>query len=106
MSVIIPMHYIEQVTKNDRDVIRISGTRFRVADVVLMHVKHGSSIDWIVENFESLDYARVHAALAYYYDHQAQIEAEIEAMRAADEAVEETAMSLEKLKAKIDARGN
>lgn len=104
MTAIIPMHYIEMVEKNDRAVIRIAGTRFRVADIVLMHVKNHSPIEWIVDNFESLNYAKIHAALAYYYDHQTEIEAEIQVMVAADEAIRESAISLEDLKAKIEAQ--
>jgi uncharacterized protein (DUF433 family) len=100
------MSHIEAVTKNVRIVTRIVDTRFQVADVVLMHVKHSSSIDWIVENHESLTRARIHAALAYYYDHQAEIEAEIDAIYAAEAAIAETAMTLEQLKAKIEARKN
>lgn len=34
-------------------------------------------IDWIIENYEVLSYAKVYAALAYYYDHIGNIEAEI-----------------------------
>jgi len=96
------MLYIETVTKNERAVTRIVGTRFQVADVVLMHVKHGSSIEWIVENHESLNRARIYA----YYDHQSEIEAEIDAIYTAEEAIAQTAMSLEDLKARIEARKN
>ena len=104
MTTSIPMHYIEGVEKRGRTVISIAGTRFRVADIVLMVVKNRSSIEWVVENFESLNHAKVHAALAYYYDHQAQIEAEIQEMALADERVRVAATSLDDLKAKIQAR--
>lgn len=74
MAVIAPMNYIEVDPKN---IPRIMGTPIRVSEVVIMHLKNNSSIEWIVENFEMLNHARIHAALAYYYDHQAQIDAEI-----------------------------
>jgi uncharacterized protein (DUF433 family) len=52
---------------------RIVGTRFGVDHVAAMYILGESSVDWIVENYP-LTRAQVHAALAYYYDHQAEIE--------------------------------
>lgn len=51
---------------------RVVGTPFRVADVAAIYIFGESSIDWIVENY-SLTRAQIHAALAYYYDHQDEI---------------------------------
>ncbi|MBN1565156.1 MAG: DUF433 domain-containing protein [Anaerolineae bacterium] len=53
----------------------VVGTRFKVADVAAIFV-FGSDppIDWVEENYP-LTRAQVHAALAYYYDHQDEIKA-------------------------------
>lgn len=106
MAVSIQQHYLEAVTKNKRETIQVRGTRFRVAEIILMHLRQGSSIDWMVENFESLNHARIHAALAYYYDNQAAIDTEIDTIQAADDALARDAMTLDKLKAKIQTQSH
>jgi uncharacterized protein (DUF433 family) len=53
-------------------------------DVVALH-KRGLSPPEILDSFEHLTLAQVHSALAYYYDHENEIEREFEqARRAAD----------------------
>ena len=63
---------------------RIAGTRITVADIVIMHLRMGQSLEEIAGRYE-LDYADVYAAMAYYYDHRTNIEASI----AEDEAFAE-----------------
>jgi uncharacterized protein (DUF433 family) len=55
---------------------RIAGHRIRVQDIVLW-TEQGESADEIVSSFPQLSLADVHAALAYYFDHQAEIDADI-----------------------------
>ncbi len=38
-----------------------------------IYIYGSSPVDWIAENYP-LTHAQIHAALAYYYDHQAEIE--------------------------------
>ncbi len=58
---------------------RIAGRRIRVIDIVLWHEKRGLTPDEIVEMvYPSITVADVHAALAYYFDHRDEIEAEFE----------------------------
>lgn len=52
---------------------RISGRRITVADVAAWYLQQNRSVDEIVEDY-ALTHAQVHAALAYYYDHRAEIE--------------------------------
>jgi uncharacterized protein (DUF433 family) len=54
----------------------ISGTRVRVMDIVGAY-KAGMSDEQLLEYFSSrpLTLSEVHAALAYYYDHQEEIDA-------------------------------
>jgi uncharacterized protein (DUF433 family) len=53
---------------------RIAGHRIRVQDVVIWHEKLGMSPDEIVHDYPTISLADVHAALAYYWDHRAEIE--------------------------------
>jgi uncharacterized protein (DUF433 family) len=55
----------------------IVGTRIRVQDIVTFR-RNGWSAEQIVAEFENLRLSQVYAALAYYYDHQDEIDAAIE----------------------------
>ena len=55
---------------------RVANTRITVSDVVVMHLKLGQSVDEIAVGY-NLSLAEVHAALAYYYDHQSEIERQL-----------------------------
>jgi uncharacterized protein (DUF433 family) len=56
---------------------RIDGHRIKVADVASWYERMGLSPDEIVANWPTLTLSDVHAALAYYYDHREQIDADI-----------------------------
>ena len=63
----------------DDGVAIIAGTRTKVIEIALERLAHGSSVEEIVEQHRGLiSLAQVHAALAYYYDHEADLNAEIE----------------------------
>ena len=70
---IAPINYIE--IRDNR--ARIAGTGIKVANIAIMVVKLNTSIDWIVENYD-LTPAQIHAALSYYYDHQEEIEQQVQ----------------------------
>jgi len=53
----------------------IDNTRVRVNNVVWLH-KEGRTPEQILESYPDLNLSQVHAALAYYYDHVDEIEAE------------------------------
>jgi uncharacterized protein (DUF433 family) len=57
---------------------RIAGTRIKVQHVAVWYERMGMSPDEIVSNWPHLTLADVHAALAYYYAHRQQIDADIE----------------------------
>ena len=63
----------------------IAGTRIRVWDVYVAHELRGESPDQITSQYDGITLADVHAALAYYFDHKAEIDAQ---MQEADERVE------------------
>src|SRR5271169_4047780 len=52
--------------------------RIRVAQIVIDYRNHGWSADEICIHYPHLKLAEVHSALAYYFDHQSEIDAEIE----------------------------
>ena len=81
---------------------RIAGRRITVADIALWHLHQNWPIDDIVMEF-GLTHAEVYAALAYYYDHRAELD-QNEADEIADvEALKQQCPS--KLQAKLAGRG-
>jgi uncharacterized protein (DUF433 family) len=56
---------------------RIAGRRIRVQDIAIWHEQLGLSADEIVAEHPDITLADVHAALAYYYDHRAEIQQDI-----------------------------
>jgi uncharacterized protein (DUF433 family) len=56
----------------------VAGTRTKVVEVVLDHLAHGSGAEEIHRQFPSLSLGQIHSALAYYYDHQAEMDADIQ----------------------------
>lgn len=65
------------IVVDDKGVARVAGSRSRVIDIVLDKLAYGLSPEQIQEQHPHLSLAQVHAALAYYYDHQAQVDAQI-----------------------------
>ena len=57
---------------------RINGTRIRLQDVMIWHERLGRSAEEIVRDFPQLSLAQVYAALAYYYDHRTEIDAQLQ----------------------------
>lgn len=54
----------------------LAGTSLRVTDIVMANLYHQRSADQIAADYE-LSLAQVHAALAYYYQHKAELDADI-----------------------------
>jgi uncharacterized protein (DUF433 family) len=57
----------------------IAGHRIRVADVVAWHERRGYSPDEVLALFPGIGLGDVHAALAYYFDHRDEIDADLRA---------------------------
>src|SRR5215831_15028570 len=51
--------------------------RIRVAQIVMDHLAHGWSAEEMCRQHPYLKPAEIHAALAYFYDHEQEIEDEI-----------------------------
>ena len=54
----------------------IAGHRIRVMDIVVWHEFRGYAPDEIVAMFPGITLADFHAAMAYYFDHRAEIDEE------------------------------
>ena len=63
---------------DEQGVAWISGTRTKVIEVALDKLAHGSSPEEIHLQYPHLSLAQIHAAFAYYYDHQAELDAAIQ----------------------------
>jgi uncharacterized protein (DUF433 family) len=55
----------------------ITGTRTRVANIVAYH-KLGFSPEDLAREFPHLNLAQIHDVLSYYYEHQSEIDREID----------------------------
>ena len=56
----------------------LQGTNFPVSSVVSYVIKQGALPEELIRTFPHLTLAQVYDALSYYYDHQPEIDAEIE----------------------------
>jgi len=52
----------------------IAGHRIRVQDIVVMHEMRGMSPKEILAEYPSITLSDIHAALAYYFDHEDDIQ--------------------------------
>ncbi len=82
---ILALEHIVATPETMHGAPRIDGHRVRVSDIAVMHVHQGESVEQIAESYQ-LGLAQIHAALAYYFDHEDEIEREI---RLDDEMIDE-----------------
>jgi uncharacterized protein (DUF433 family) len=68
---------INHISLDERGIPYIAGTAVKVADVAIDAERWGLSPLEIRDNYPRLSLAQIHAALAYYHDHTAVIEAQI-----------------------------
>ena len=69
--------HIEKITGEPARLSRLP--RIRVAQIVMDYLAHGWSPDEMCRHHSHITPAEAHAAMTYYYDHQAEIDAEIQA---------------------------
>lgn len=80
---------------------RIAGRRITVQHIVAWHERQGQSVDEIASEYD-LSLADVHAALAYYFDHRAEIDQSMEEERNFAESLRQSNPS--KVKRKLQER--
>ena len=66
---------------------RIAGHRITVQDIAIWHERLGRSVDEIAADYD-LSLAEIYAALAYYFDHRAEVDRGIEESRAFADALQ------------------
>lgn len=75
MTVTLTQHIeITPDTRNGKP--RIAGSRITVAEIAIMYLKMGQSLELIAGKYH-LSLASVYAAMSYYYEHQGEIEQQI-----------------------------
>src|SRR5947209_20635651 len=77
MATEVAYPHIEKIEASSARLERMP--RIRVAQIVTDYLNHGWSADEICIHYPHLKPAEVHSAMAYYFDHQAEIDGEIEA---------------------------
>lgn len=83
----IAIEAITRIVRDERGVPWIEGANTKVMEVVLDHVGHGWSADEIHEQHPHLSLGHVHAALAFYYDHEVEFRAQMQRDVAALKAI-------------------
>ncbi len=63
---------------DEKGVPWISGANTKVVEVVLDKIAYGWSPEEMHRQHPHLSMAQIHAALSYYYEHQAEVDADIE----------------------------
>ena len=85
----------------------VDDTKVKVVEVILDHLAYGYSPEEIHLQHPHLSLAQVHAAFAYYYDHQAELDAELERRHRRVQAMKEKTvepLSRKKLEARLKKR--
>src|SRR5437016_186089 len=79
-TTLLPIKYIVQTPGICGGAPRIDGTRITVDWIVGQMIYAGRTLDEMIEDYAHipLTAAQIYAALAYYYDHEAEIDALIE----------------------------
>lgn len=78
---------ITHIEIDEQGVAWIAGANTKVIEVVLDRLAYGWSPEEIHFQHPHLALSQIHAALAYYYDHQDEIDADIERRREWTEAL-------------------
>ncbi len=80
-------HYAHISFDSDRVPI-LTGTRVKVRLVVSDHVGHGWDAQEIQRQYPHLTLGQIHSALAYYYDHKDEMDADIQQREQRAESLE------------------
>ncbi len=69
---------MEHIDVDGNGIARIAGKRTKVIQIVMDKMANGWSPEDIQAQYPHLSLAQIHAAFAYYYDHKAELDAQIE----------------------------
>lgn len=68
---------IIHIARDEKGVAWIDGKNIKVIELVLDHLAYGWSAEAIHEQHPPLSLAEIHSALAFYYDHVTEFDAQI-----------------------------
>jgi len=68
----------EEIVFNDRNIPLIGGTTMKVTELVAEHLAYGWSPEELQYQHPTLTMGQVYAGLSYYWNHKAEIDAELE----------------------------
>jgi uncharacterized protein (DUF433 family) len=74
----MPTETATHIWLDDRGVAWIDRTNVKVVEVVLDKLAHGSSAEEMHFQYPHLSLSQIYAALAYYHDHQKDMDVQIE----------------------------
>jgi uncharacterized protein (DUF433 family) len=81
---------LSHVIRDEKGVAWIDQANVKVIEVARDHLAYGWSAEALHEQYPHLSLAQLHSALAYFYDHQAELEDEIrDRQRLVDETRDE-----------------
>ena len=73
MTAVIENH----IEIDENNIAWIADTKVKVIEIAVDKLAHGSSPEELHFQYPHLSIAQIHSALAYYYDHREELEAEI-----------------------------
>ncbi|VAW31939.1 hypothetical protein MNBD_CHLOROFLEXI01-2606 [hydrothermal vent metagenome] len=68
----------EHIALNENDIPIITGTTMKVIELVLDHIAYGWSPEEMRFQHPQLSLGQIYSAMAYYWDHQDELDADIE----------------------------
>ena len=89
---------------NEAQVPMIAGTTMKVIELVLDHLAYGWSPEELHFQHPHLSLGQIHSALAYYWDHKAELDQDIERRLQVVDQLQQTAPSTS-LAERLKARG-
>jgi uncharacterized protein (DUF433 family) len=76
-SASLPQVSIEHIVIDAEGIARLAGRRTKVAQIAMDKIAFGWDAEQIQRQYPHLGLSEIHAALAYYYDHQAEVDRQI-----------------------------
>lgn len=94
----------EHIVLDDKGVPSIAGTTMKVVELVLEMIGYGWSPEELHFQHSYLTLGQIHSALAYYWDHREELDADIERRTREADAIRRSA-GASPLAAKLRSRG-
>ena len=73
----LPPVSVEHILIDEGGIARLAGRRTKVAQIAMDKIAFGWDAEQIQRQYPHLGMSEIHAALAYYYDHQGEIDRQI-----------------------------